>query len=133
MRSRRRRSPAFPEPAVVRLSRSSPTPRINTLQISVPVTNADAIAVAPDNLQVHVANFNGESTRISMSSLTVIGSFASKQPAGDRDAADGRAYIGEIDDGIVSVVTLVHEQSRRPSPVSPSSAIAVGTINIPPS
>jgi hypothetical protein len=46
---------------------------------------------------------------------------------------DGRAYIGEIDDGIVSVVTLSTNTVATSFTTQPQlSAIAVGTINIPP-
>jgi hypothetical protein len=84
--------------------------------------------------QVYVANFNGESiTRISTSSLTVIGSFASNSPQAIAMLPDGRAYIGEIDDGIVSVVTLSTNTVATSFTTQPQlSAIAVGTINIPP-
>jgi YVTN family beta-propeller protein len=106
----------------------------NTLLQSVPVTNADAIAVAPDNSQVYVANFNGESVaRISTSSLTVIATFASNSPQAIAMLPGGRAYIGEIDDGVVSVVSLATNTVTTSFTTQPQlSAIAVAAINIPP-
>ena len=106
----------------------------NTVVGTLPVTNADALAVTPDNTQVYVANFNGESiTRISTSTLAVIGSFPSNSPEAIGMLSDGRAYIAEIDDGIISVVDLSTNTVTTSFTTAPlPTAIAVAPINIPP-